>query len=494
MPPTLTPPGVLVEELPGAPCRIDGVSTAITLMIGWAARGPLDAPVRIASVADYVRHFGPPDARGDLGPSIAHFFANGGTDAWVLRLAADDATVAIGAGEAMRVVASSPGAWGRRLRVKLVKRRGRSQRFRLDIREGHARSPVIERFDDLSVDAADARYAPTIVNAASTRIRVEATGEKMTRSQAIALAGGSDGSVLVAGSDAFRAAVLRSVGPGGPADAIDTFNLLCVPGEASPATQVQLQALCVARRAFYIADCAANATLAVLSQGPDASLLVSSADHAALYAPWVLAADPTHGGAIRAYPPSGFVAGVYARIDGAQGMWKAPGGSGAQLVGSVGLALTIDDAHSEAINRAGINCLRRLPATGDVVWGARTLAASGARNSEWKYVPVRRLALFVESSIDRGLQWVVFEPNAEALWAEVRSAVGDFLHKLWTLGALAGTTPREAFIVHCDRTTMTQADIDTGRLNVVIGVAPTRPAEFVVIRIGLWTQCATCTT
>ena len=120
------------------------------------------------------------------------------------------------------------------------------------------------------------------------------------------------------------------------------------------------------------------------------------------------------------------------------------------------------------------------------------MAGSDAQNSEWKYVSVRRLALFIEASIDRGLQWVVFEPNTEALWSEVRGAVGNFLHKLWRLGALAGTTPRDAYFVHCDATTMTQADIDAGRLNVVIGIALIRPAEFVIIRIGQLATCATC--
>ncbi len=207
----------------------------------------------------------------------------------------------------------------------------------------------------------------------------------------------------------------------------------------------------------------------------------------------MLAVDSAHAGAVRAFPPCGFVAGIYARTDTTHGVWKAPSGADARLTGSAGLALSIDDLQAGAIDRAGINCLRRFPNIGDVVWGARTVAGADAQNPEWKYVPVRRLALFIESSIDRGLQWVAFEANAEALWAEVRAAIENFLYKLWTLGAFPGTTPRDAYFVRCDSSTMTQADIDSGRLNVVIGVAPTRPAEFVIIRIGLWAQCATCT-
>lgn len=500
MAPTYTAPGVYLEELPGAPRSIEGVPTSVALFIGWVARGQLDAPVRVTSVADYAAHFGPPDARSDLGPSIAHFFANGGSDAWVVRLAADDATVAMGEGEAVRIAASSSGAWGNRVRVKLVKRRGRSTRFRLDVREGSARSPVVERFDDVSLAADDTRHAPTIVNAVSARIRIEttgdATGRAVTRSQALRLVGGSDGSVLVAGSEPFRAALLKCFEAGGTVDAIDRFNLLCVPGETSPATQALLQAACLARRAFYIADCAANATVDSLTKGPDPSLLGKGADCAALYAPWALATDAAQRGAspaaVRSYPPCGFVAGIYARIDAAHGVWKAPGGSNACLIGSAGLALAIDDGHNDLIGRAGINCLRHFAASGDVVWGSRTMAAAHGRNTDWKYVPVRRLALFIEASVADGLQWVVFEPNADALWEAVRRAVGNFLQDLWTLGAFAGSTARDAYFVHCDRTTMTQADIDTGRLNIEIGFAPTRPAEFVIIRIGLWAQCREC--
>ncbi len=496
MPPTFEYPAVYVEELADASHSIEGIPTSVAIFIGWASRGAVDAPVRIASLAEYAQQFGAPDARSDFGPSIAHFFANGGNDAWVVRLAASDATAATAGTGAMRLLAASPGAWGNRLRINLVKRRGLSQRFRIDVREGNARSPVVERYDDLSLASGDARHAPTLINAASTRLRIDAVddpvGAASISSQAIVLAGGSDGAVLVAGRDDFRTTLMKRFEAGGPIAAIDRFDLLCVPGESSPATQVFLQAECAARGACYVADCDPNATLASLARGPDVSLQGTSADHAAMYAPWVLAADATQGGMVRPFPPCGFVAGICARTDAALGVWKAPGGAGAQLIGSAGLALAIDDAHNDAINRAGINCLRHFPATGDVVWGARTMAGSDAQNSQWKYVPVRRLALFIEASIARGLQWAVFEPNAEALWSAVRDAVDDFLHQQWTRGALKGTTPREAWFVHCDATTMSQADIDNGHLVVVIGIAPTRPAEFVILRIGAFAQCRIC--
>jgi phage tail sheath protein FI len=492
MAPSSLEPGVYVDEVPIRALAIDAASTSTALFVGWSPRGPVDAPVRIASQSEYEAGFGGLDVESDLGHSIAHFFANGGRDAWVVRLAADDACVAAGESADLRVTAASHGAWGNRLHANLVKRRGRSWRFRLDVRRGSARSAVVERFDDLSLATDDARYAPTVINAASALIRVEALSGAVTRSHAIALAGGNDGAVLVPGSDAFRSALMTCFESGGCVDAVGSFNLLCVPGEASAATQAWLQAQCVARRAFYIADCDARATLADLLEGPDPSLRGADGESAALYAPWVLAPDPPRNGSIRAFPPCGFVAGIYARTDATRGVWKAPAGPDATLIGSTGLTAAIDTGDADTISTLGIDCLRTLADLGDVVWGARTLADDYASASEFKYVPVRRLQLHVEASIERGLQWTVFEPNAEPLWAQVRLTIGDFLQNLWRSGALMGTAAREAWFVKCDATTMTRADIDNGRLVVEIGIAPLQPAEFVIIRIGAWAQCEQC--
>jgi len=283
------------------------------------------------------------------------------------------------------------------------------------------------------------------------------------------------------GAASFQAALLACFDPGGPVDAIDRFDLLCVPGESDPATQAALQARCAARRVFFIADCAADATASTLAQGPDARLVGANASYAALYAPWVLVADAM--GAARLVPPSGFVAGIYARTDAQRGVWKAPAGSDATLVGATALAIAIDGPTRDAMNSAGIDGLRVLPGRGGlVIWGARTLAAAGG-DAQYRYVSVRRLLLYLESSLDAGLRWIVFEPNDERTWALVRASVTDFLQRLWRDGALAGARLDQAAFVRCDRTTMTQADLDEGRLIVEIGVAPVRPAEFIVIRL-----------
>ncbi len=164
-------------------------------------------------------------------------------------------------------------------------------------------------------------------------------------------------------------------------------------------------------------------------------------------------------------------------------MWKAPAGTEATVNGIVGFQDELSDAENGSLNPLAINCLRTLPTYGNVVWGARTLDGDNNRGSEWKYIPVRRMALFLEESLFRGTQWVVFEPNDEPLWAQIRLNINAFLQTLFRQGAFQGATPREAYFVKCDRTTTTQADINMGIVNIHVGFAPLKPAEFVVLRI-----------
>lgn len=200
----------------------------------------------------------------------------------------------------------------------------------------------------------------------------------------------------------------------------------------------------------------------------------------ALYYPWVRVVDPDSGRDVHV-PPSGFVSGVYARVDLTRGVWNAPANE--TILTATGLEREVTRADQSQLGPAHVNCLRRVAGRGVMITGARTLSS----DSEWKYVNVRRLLLFLETSIERGLQWVVFEPNGESVWMHVRRLVEDFLVVQWRAGALAGQLPDEAFFVRCDRTTMTQEDIDQGRLVCLVGVAPARPAEFVIFRIGQWT-------
>jgi uncharacterized protein len=282
---------------------------------------------------------------------------------------------------------------------------------------------------------------------------------------------------------AFVQALNAAFAADGPVDRIEFFNLICVPGLADAAATAMLQAQAAARRAFLIADCDERAQASTIAASVAAKTGANAAN-SALYFPWVIAPDPLQNGAPRALPPSGFVAGVLARIDAARGVWRRPAGGEADLKGATDLAVHLTDTQGESLNGQGINCLRQFPGRGVLVWGARTLDGSDARASEWKYVPVRRTALFLGESIWGGTEWAVFEPNDEPLWARLRLSVGNFMHGLFKQGAFQGNTPKDAYFVKCDRDTTTQDDIDRGVVNILVGFALLKPAEFVVLTIA----------
>src|SRR5262249_36724488 len=198
--------------------------------------------------------------------------------------------------------------------------------------------------------------------------------------------------------------------------------------------------------------------------------------YAALYYPWLEVRDPSVSRNVIA-PPSGHLAGIYARVDNTRGVHKAPANE--VLQGIFKIAQEVTKREQDLLNPKGINALRFFPGRGNRVWGARTLSS----DASWKYINVRRLFIFIEASIDYGTQWGVFEPNDEPLWARVRATITNFLTTQWRAGALQGATAAEAFFVKIDRTTMTQDDIDNGRLICLIGIAPVKPAEFVIFRI-----------
>jgi phage tail sheath protein FI len=209
----------------------------------------------------------------------------------------------------------------------------------------------------------------------------------------------------------------------------------------------------------------------------------TSSTRAAIYYPWVEVPDPFVGGTIQ-LPPSGFVAGIWARNDINRAVFKAPANE--VVLSAVDLERRLTKGQQDVLNPEGVNCLRFFAGRGNLVWGARTMTD----DPEWKYVSVRRYFAYLEHSIERGTQWAVFESNGDALWANVRRTIEDFLVSEWKSGALLGRKPEEAFFVRCDRTTMTQNDLDNGRLVCLIGVAVVKPAEFVIFRIGQWTATA----
>jgi Bacteriophage tail sheath protein len=267
---------------------------------------------------------------------------------------------------------------------------------------------------------------------------------------------------------------------------VDLFNILCIPetfemlaGQEAGVIPAAV-ALCEARRAFYVVDAPANRTLANIGSWANGA---SQSRNAATYFPAVRIVDPLDGLRPRAMAPSGTLAGVYARTDATRGVWKAPAGTDATLNGVLDIAIPVNDLENGQINPLGVNALRSFPAYGRVSWGARTMKGADAQADEYKYIPIRRLALFLEESLYRGTQWVVFEPNDEPLWAQIRLNIGAFMNGLFRQGAFQGKTPAEAFFVKCDKETTTQADRNLGIVNIVVGFAPLKPAEFVVLTI-----------
>jgi phage tail sheath protein FI len=266
---------------------------------------------------------------------------------------------------------------------------------------------------------------------------------------------------------------------------VDLFNILSIPetfdlAEAAGTPVIQAGiSLCEGRRAFYVVDPPSGKALGDLA----AWAVTVPSRNAAAYFPSVLIADPLDALRARPMAASGSVAGLYARTDSNRGVWKAPAGTDATLAGIAGLGAVMNDIENGTINQKGVNALRTFPAYGSVVWGARTLRGSDALADEYKYIPVRRLALFLEESLYRGTQWVVFEPNDEPLWAQIRLNLGAFMQNLFRQGAFQGKSPKEAYFVRCDSTTTTQTDINNGVVNIIVGFAPLKPAEFVVLQL-----------
>jgi len=331
-----------------------------------------------------------------------------------------------------------------------------------------------------------ARLVPSDAAAASTSIPTPAdtppVGLPASNSSPM-LMGDTSGTVLHPNSTAFETAIGTpgnpSTGALGLLDQVDLFNLLCVPGETNSATLSVLEKYCKSRRAFLIADSDPNVTDSnKLAGGPG-----FTGANAAFYFLWLLAPDPLKQNGIQQFPPCGFVAGIYARTDAAGGVWKAPAGTEAVLTGVSGPVVLLNDQQIGVLKAVGVNCIRSLPVFGTILWGDRTVDGNDELASEWKFIPIRRLALYVEESLGRGLSWAMFEPNDEPLWAQIRLNVGAFMQTLYREGAFQGSTPREAYFVKCDSQTTTAIDVSNGIVNIEVGFAPLRPAEFVIIRI-----------
>jgi phage tail sheath protein FI len=509
MPVAVSYPGVYIQEIPSGVRTITGVATSIAAFVGWAPSGPTDRAELVLSWSDFDRKFGGLDARSLLGYAVSQFFANGGQRAYIVRLVAaasspananDPAAGAATLDGKLTVTANSAGDWGNGYAVTTKMRPApNADRFQLRVLKLNPDNTgiVVESFENLSVDPLDARNVASVLKNESSLVGVAIVAGTTTPPAdtvvpaagiipaANRLTGGVPGNVLNPNVGAFETAVLPASGTGGVylLDRIDLFNLLCVPGESTPSVLSDLQKFCRDRRAFLIADCAPGDSLTSLQNGPNTSITGDNAINGAFYFPWVLAPDPLQQNRPREFPPCGFVAGTYARNDSSRGVWKAPAGTDASLTGVLGTKVSLTNDENGVLNPKAVNCIRTLPVYGTVLWGARTAQGNDERGSEWKYVPVRRTALFLEESLFRALKWVVFEPNDEPLWAQIRLNVGAFMQGLFRQGAFQGQTPKDAYFVKCDKETTTQNDINLGIVNIVVGFAPLKPAEFVIIKL-----------
>jgi hypothetical protein len=498
MPVTPTYPGVYIEEIPSGVRTITGVATSITALVGRAARGPVSEPTTINSFADFERSFGGLWAPSTMSYAVRDFYVNGGSQAVIVRLinGATKAVIPLPT-NALTLEAANEGAWGNNLSATVdhnTKDPGNSNLFNLTVSEAGGGT---ERFFNVSTLATDPRFLPRVLEQGSNLARVQNSLVNARPDPTTTNAtpnSGSDGADLTAGH--FSGPNMQTNKTGIFAlEKADLFNLLCLPpltrGGDMPANVYQdALAYCVARRAMLLVDppsawsankeTAAAAALAGLGA---LNLTGPAARNAAIYFPPLVEADPLRDGQPDVFAPCGAVSGIMARTDASRGVWKAPAGLDAAIGGILGLAVNLTDPENGSLNPVGINCLRVFPVSGRVVWGARTLRGADQLADEYKYVPVRRLALFIEETLYRGTQLVVFEPNDEPLWAQIRLNVGAFMQGLFRQGAFQGQTPREAYFVKCDKETTTQTDINLGIVNILVGFAPLKPAEFVIIKI-----------
>jgi phage tail sheath protein FI len=422
----------------------------------------------------------------------------------IAKVSATGLASGVALGGSLTLFAANPGAWANNLRVSVSPQLSDPTRFGLLLQQVSSTGSLqtLESFVNLSTITTDSNYVVTVIDndskylsfippGSTVPIAPTAAPSATTPGSPVALSSGADGTALWPATDQnFELMMLSSATGGLPMlNRVDIFNLLCVPGETDAPTISTLQGYCARKRAFYIVDSPPHATISGLaSSGPAGSTAGSittapDSTNSAYYFPWVEAPDPLRGNRPSLFPPCGFVAGIYAATDASRGVWKAPAGIQAGLTAVSGLQYTLTELENGDLNIQAINCLREFKVYGDVVWGARTLSGNDQAGSEWKYIPIRRLALYIESSLFDGTQWVVFEPNDVPLWSQIRLNVGAFMQGLFLQGAFQGTSPSQAYFVKCDAENNPQSSIDLGIVNILVGFAPLYPAEFVVIQI-----------
>lgn len=498
-------PGLYIEEIERGPTPIEGVATSTVAFIGETAKGPVK-PRFITSYNEYIRYFGDIYDSGKYLPyAVKAFFDNGGRRCYVARIVGANAIPSSVTIDGYSITATGPGTWGDRIYARLepgtTRINGASIGFRLrlyywdrtileapgfDDRGNVTRRPspsLLEDFDDLSLDESHPNYWDKRVNngnSALIELSIAPDAALPTGVTApVPLAGGDNGDAIIASN--FEGSRDTNPPTGLNALTLDSYRDIAIvhaPGQADQAITNAVITHCERNRfRFAVVDSAQNsADFASIDPRSE-----RDTQFAAFYYPWIYISDPRTG-ARKKVPPGGFVCGIYARSDNTRGVFKAPANE--VVAGALDLEFDIDQGKQENLNPKGVNCIRRFPGRGIRVWGARTLSSDPL----WKYVSVRRLFIFIEASIYNSTQWVVFEPNDQRLWARVKQTVTLFLRTQWREGALFGAKEEEAFTVAVGRETMTEDDILNGRLIIEVGIAPVRPAEFVIFRVYQKTQ------
>jgi uncharacterized protein len=507
--PTYLTPGVYVEEVPSANKPIEGVSTSIAAFVGLAPGGPVNTPMRISNWSQFAKIYGdttePENGPFMEGAYLAHsiygFFQNGGSLCWVVRVGDDGGSNGAGAARAALPAAADAGVEsfaavaldsGREdISVEVVEEpvagEGADQTYTVRVSAGTDK----EEFTGLSLKKGRNNLA-TKVNAQSKLIKIEETGASLPEAQRVPAAGTyrlSAPSIDPAKVKPthFEGDVARRRGMGGLA-AVDEITMLVMPDIMTLASDegddVQIRDLQgkMIAHAENMGD-----RMAILDAPPDMlpqeilEWRMNTAGYdskfAALYYPWIEVQNPLTNQPMM-IPPSGHVAGLWCRTDSTRGVHKAPANE--VVMGANGLGFQVTGPEQGGLNKVGINCIRAFPGRGIRVWGARTMSS----DPEWRYINVRRLFNFVSESIMEGTQWSVFEPNDEKLWIQLRIAVSNFLTRVWSDGALFGSTPAQAFYVKCDNETNPPEVIEAGQVICEVGISPVKPAEFVVFRLS----------
>ncbi len=533
----LTYPGVYIVEVPPVARAITAAPTSNAAFIGMAEKGPAGKAIAVTSFTEFMDIFGTfttkkamklTDVQGDpnvyLPYAVWAFFQNGGRKCYIIRVApgAEAATFDVpgDGGTAFTIKARSPGTDANKLSVAVTKATMYTDDkpiYKIEVKTDDGRD-VLELFDGLTTEEGADNSLDTMVNDNSryidilnltpnSRPELDPPDEGDAGAGAGGAAGGAGVSLMfappkpgykldeqkpgTAGRDALDSDILTHLEVGTSAlDEITDVSLIAAPGYTS--YEVINTGFAYAERhrnslgdAFFIADVPVTKVdqNQVKDFVRDSKFNPGNNGYGALYFPWIEARDRVARGRNPKIPlpPSGFVAGVYARIDNVRGVWKAPAGTEATISGGLELKVKLTDLQQGIINLAGVNALRHFEGYGTVVWGARTVSSS---NIAWRYVPVRRMANFLKSSIYDGIKWAVFEPNDAPLWDALRLSIGGFMLDLFRQHAFQGSTPEEAFFVKCDRETTSETDQQNGIVNVLVGFAPLKPAEFVVVKLS----------